>query len=69
MKILICYDSQTGNTAAIAKSMAEGLQGVDLITLPVKDVDPTSLNSYDDVFLGSGVYTNGAGKGLNKLVK
>ena len=69
MKILICYDSQTGNTEAIAKSMADGLEGADVTVLPAKKVDPATLNTFDVLFLGSGVYANGAGKNLNKLLK
>ena len=69
MKILITYQSQTGNTEAIAKSMAEGLAGEDLSVKPAADVDPATLNTFDVVFLGSGVYANGAGKDINKLVK
>ncbi len=69
MKILITYQSQTGNTEAIAKSMAEGLEGENVSVKPAGDVDPTTLNTFDVVFLGSGVYANGAGKAINKLVK
>ncbi len=68
MKILIAYDSQTGNTEAIGKSMAESLEG-EVTCKSMKDVDPTSLTDYDVLLLGSGVYANGAGKKLNKLLK
>ena len=69
MKILITYQSQTGNTEAVAKSMAEGLEGEDVSVIPASDVDPSTLSTFDVVFLGSGVYANGAGKAINKLVK
>ncbi|MHA1132641.1 MAG: flavodoxin family protein [Candidatus Helarchaeota archaeon] len=68
MKILITYDSQSGNTEEIAKSMAEGIEG-EVICKPVENVDPNNLANFDIIFLGSGVYANGAGKKLNKLVK
>jgi flavodoxin I len=71
MKILITYHSDTGNTEKIAKSMKEGLeekkQNVSLI--PAKEVDPSSLNSYDLVLLGSGIYASNIGKYINNLMK
>jgi len=69
MKILICYHSDTGNTEAIAKSMAEGLADQDVTLLPAKDVDPSSLGDYDLVFLGSGIYAGALGKSIKKLMK
>ncbi|MHA1256481.1 MAG: flavodoxin family protein [Promethearchaeota archaeon] len=52
MKILVTWYSGTGNTEKIAKAINEGITGHDVDLLPVNDVDPTSLNSYDLVFLG-----------------
>lgn len=69
MKILICYFSQTGNTEAVAKSIAEGLEGQDVTITPAKDVDKSSLNSYHVVFMGSGVYAGAVSKVVNKLIK
>ncbi|NVM30869.1 MAG: flavodoxin domain-containing protein [Candidatus Helarchaeota archaeon] len=69
MKILITYHSDTGNTEAVAKSMAEGLAGEDVTLLSAKEVDPASLNSYDLIFLGSGTYGGALGKSVKKLIK
>lgn len=69
MKILICYHSQTGNTEAVAKAMAEGLKDHDVTVSKAKDVDPTTLSTYDIVFLGSGVYAGAVGKPIKLLMK
>ena len=69
MKILICYHSETGNTEAIAKSMAEGLKSEQVTLLPAKDVDPVSLTGYDAVFLGTGIYAGAIGKSMKELMK
>ncbi|MHA1267185.1 MAG: flavodoxin family protein [Candidatus Helarchaeota archaeon] len=69
MKILITYVSTSGNTEAIAKSMAEGLAGMDLTIAPAEKVDPQKLAEFDLLFLGSGVYAGGAGKQINQLIK
>ncbi len=69
MRILICYHSETGNTEAVAKSMAEGLENEEITLLPVKDVDPASLADYDTVFLGTGIYAGAVGKSVKELMK
>ena len=69
MKILICYHSDTGNTKAVAESMAEGLGDHDVTLSPAKEVDPASFNTYDVVFVGSGVYAGAVGKSVKKLMK
>ncbi|MCJ7651570.1 MAG: flavodoxin domain-containing protein [Candidatus Lokiarchaeota archaeon] len=53
MKILVTYYSDTGNTEKIAVAIKNGLEEQEVDLIPVKEVDPTSLNSYDLVFLGS----------------
>ena len=58
LKILITYFTNTGNTEKVANSMKDGLKVHDVDIIPVKDVDPKTLNSYDIVFLGSGVYAS-----------
>ncbi|TFG13374.1 MAG: hypothetical protein EU535_05020 [Promethearchaeota archaeon] len=70
MKILIAYHSGTGNTEKIAKSMKEGLaeEGQDVKMLPAKEVDPSSLKSYDLVLLGSGIYGGAIGKTMKNLM-
>ena len=69
MKILICYHSETGNTEAIAKSMAEGLKSEQVTLLQAKDADPVSLTGYDAVFLGTGIYAGAIGKSMKELMK
>lgn len=69
LKILITYYTGTGNTEKIAKAIKEGITGHDVDLLPVKDVDPTSLNSYDLVFLGSGLYGFNVSRKIAALVK
>jgi flavodoxin I len=68
MKILITYFSQTGNTEKMAKSIYEGCQGQDVELKPVKEVDPTSLDNYDLIFLGSGIYASRVNKSLVDLL-
>ncbi|MFX1375802.1 MAG: flavodoxin family protein [Promethearchaeota archaeon] len=68
MKILITYYSQTGNTEKVAKSIYEGCQGQDIDLKPIKEVDPSSLSSYDLIFLGSGIYASRVNKALVDLL-
>jgi flavodoxin len=68
MKILITFFSNTGNTEKIAKSIKNGLEGQDITLKPIKDVDPSSLNSYDLIFLGSGIYASRVDKSLPNLI-
>jgi len=69
MKILITYFSNTGNTEKIAKSMQDGLMDYDVDLIPAKDVDPTTLNSYNILFLGSGVYASRIDKSILSMIK
>jgi len=69
MKILICYHSESGNTKAVAESMAEALEGEDLTLLPASDVDPASLVDFDVIFFGTGIYGGAVGKSLKELMK
>ena len=69
MKILITYFSNTGNTEKVAKSMKEGLTDYEVDLLPVKEVDPTILSSYNIVFIGSGVYASRIDKSVLNLIK
>ena len=69
MKILIAYFSQSGNTEKIAKSIFEGCQGQDVDIKPVKEVNSSTLNEYELVFLGSGIYASRVNKSLSDLIK
>ena len=69
LKILITFFSNTGNTEKVANSMKDGLTDHDVDMIPVKDVEPKTLNSYDIVFLGSGVYASRSDKSVLSLIK
>lgn len=69
MKILIAYYSMTGNTEKIAKSMSEALAGEELTLKKIEEVDPATLNSYDLVLLGSGIYAARFHKTVKKFLK
>jgi NAD(P)H dehydrogenase (quinone) len=58
-KILIVYDSKTGNTEKMARAVAEGAGQVKNIETTVKKVDKTSLDdlcSSDGIIIGSPTY-------------
>jgi flavodoxin len=69
LKILITYFSNTENTEKIAKSMKEGLVDYDVDLILAKDVDPSTLSSYDIAFLGSGVYASRIDKSILTMIK
>ena len=59
----------TGNTEKIAKGMYEALAGQDVTLKKVEELDPLTLNSYDLVLLGSGIYAARFHKTVKKLLK
>jgi flavodoxin len=69
MKILITYYSQTGNTKKVAEAIYEALYEQDLIIKPIEDLEPTSLNSFDLVIIGSGVYASRVHSSLINFLK
>lgn len=69
MKVLIVYFSGTGNTTKVANAIKEGIVGHDVDLLASGDVDPATLNSYDLVFLGSGIYGFNVSRKLTGLIK
>ncbi len=69
LKILVAYFSTTGNTEKVAKAINEGITGHDVDLLDVKGIDPSSLGSYDLVFLGSGIFAFNVSRKLMTLVK
>ena len=69
LKILITFFSNTGNTEKVANSMKAGLTDYDVNLIPANDVDPTTLSSYDIVFLGSGVYASRIDKSILTMIK
>ena len=69
LKILITYYSNTGNTQKVAESIKDGLSEENIQLISIKDLDPSVLNSYDLVFLGSGVYASRVHKSVLDLIK
>jgi len=59
VKILIVYDSRTGNTEKLALAVAEGAKQVKGVTVEVKKVDQTKLENLleaDGIIMGSPTY-------------
>ena len=58
MKVLIVYDSQTGNTGKMAGYVAEGVEsaGVTAVLKPVEEASIDELPNVEGVILGSPVY-------------
>jgi len=71
MKILITYHSDTGNTEKVGKAMKEALdeEGQDVTAMHAKDVDASSLKSYDLVVIGSPIIGASIGKYAKALTK
>jgi NAD(P)H dehydrogenase (quinone) len=58
-KVLVVYDSQTGNTEKMAFAVAEGVRQIEGVEASVKKVDQTSLNDLleaDGIIFGSPTY-------------
>ncbi|MBM3291904.1 flavodoxin family protein, partial [Candidatus Bathyarchaeota archaeon] len=58
MKVLIVYDSSSGNTEKMASLVAEGVssEGVDVVIKKVDNASVDELLSYHGIILGSPVY-------------
>jgi NAD(P)H dehydrogenase (quinone) len=58
MKMLIVYDSRTGNTEKMAIAVAEGVKsaGVEAVLKNVDDASVDEIPAYDGLILGSPVY-------------
>ena len=69
MKILITYYTQTGTTEEMALKIKEVLEPENIFVQNIADTDPTLMNDYDLVFLGTGVYANGISGKLKKFLK
>ena len=70
VKILITYHSDTGNTEKVGKAMKEALdeEGQDATAIHAKEVDPSSLKSYDLVAIGSPIIGASIGKYAKALL-
>ncbi|MEM0057771.1 MAG: NAD(P)H-dependent oxidoreductase [Candidatus Bathyarchaeia archaeon] len=70
-KILIVYDSRTGNTEKMAYAVAEGAKQVQNIEVVVKKVDQTSLEDLldaDGIIMGSPTYYGQMSAKLKALI-
>jgi len=70
-KILIVYDSKTGNTEKMAYAVAEGARQVNGIEVIVKKVDQTSLDDLlaaDGIIMGSPTYYGQMSARLKALI-
>ena len=57
MKVLVIYFGQTGNTEKIASAIyEEASQAHDAVMKKLDEVDPDSINQYDQVFIGSPIH-------------
>ena len=58
MKVLIVYDSRTGNTEKMARAVADGVEvkGVEVEVKKVDEVSVDDLPRFDSLILGSPVY-------------
>ena len=70
VKILITYHSDTGNTEKVGKAMKEALdeEGQDVTAIHAKEVDSSSLKSYDLVVIGSSILGSQLGKHAKALL-
>ncbi|MBN1851060.1 MAG: flavodoxin domain-containing protein [Deltaproteobacteria bacterium] len=61
MKSIVIYYSQSGNTRKVAKAIHKGMRQVagECDIVQVKDIDPSSINQYDLIGLGSPVWDGG----------
>ncbi|MGD2201252.1 MAG: NAD(P)H-dependent oxidoreductase [Candidatus Bathyarchaeota archaeon] len=70
MKVLVIYDSDTGNTEAMARAVAEGVEseGVEVETKKVDEASVDDLPEADGVILGSPVYYGLPSAGMKEFI-
>jgi flavodoxin len=69
MKVLVVFESMYGNTAAVARAIAEGLRPtVDVVTaLGVNEVDPRDVSGYDLVVVGGPTHAHGMSRTTTRM--
>ncbi|HNX91278.1 MAG TPA: flavodoxin domain-containing protein, partial [Candidatus Omnitrophota bacterium] len=70
-KIVIIYYSRSGNTAEMAKLIAEGARSVDGVhtdIFSVADIDAKKMLEYDGIILGSPTYYGSMAYEIKKLI-
>ncbi len=71
MQVLIAYYSRTGNTAAMAELVAEGVEevsGVEPLVKKVEEVTLQDLLAAEGIILGSPTYYGAAARQIKKLI-
>ena len=69
MRVLVAYGSKMGGTAEMAEWVAEGLRGTGHEADVVDGKTCKSIDGYDAVVVGGGLYANRWAKGARKFVK
>ena len=70
MKVLIIYLSHTGNTEKIASAIYEEMsRSNEVILCKLDEVDPDSINTYDQVFLGSPIHAGTIANEIQDFLK
>lgn len=70
-KILVCYDSRTGNTEKMAWAVAEGARVVPGMEVELRKVDDTRLDHLveaDGIILGTPTYFAQMSSGMKRLI-
>ena len=68
MKVLVVYFSLTGNTEKIASAIYEEVSlSNEAVLQKLDDVDPDSLNPYDQVFIGSPIHAGSVAKEIKEF--
>ena len=71
MKALIVFESRYGNTKRVAEVLVEGMQhveGIETVQSEVKDVDLTTIPSYDAIVIGGPNHMGGPTRGIKKFI-
>jgi flavodoxin len=68
MKTIICYASKSGNTAKIAEAMATELKCMAVKVTTETKPEALDLESYDLIFLGSGLYAGTPNEDIVKFL-
>ncbi len=69
MRVLIAYGSKMGGTAGMAEWVADGLRGIGHEAEGVDGKECKSIDGYDAVIVGGGLYANRWAKGARRFVK
>ncbi len=71
IKILVVYDSETGNVKLMAHAVAEGAReaGALVTVKSVEEVDSSELPSYDGFAFGSPTHYGGMSNGMNRFFR